>query len=148
LSSIAAVKVGSRGRLGHRAAMALFQEAGQTLAEEGGRARASCDDLTLCGPPVLVWRTLASLKQGAFEQLGLVLQEIKTTAFAPLGAPSLETKPPDVQVGVNVGTAATRAGVIGHGVMVAGTPVGDKGFVLTYVMSETDRVMGPIDPVH
>ena len=43
----------------------------QTLAAEGGYARATCDDLTLCEPTVLVWRTLANFKRDAFEQLGL-----------------------------------------------------------------------------
>jgi len=60
-----------------------------------------------------------------------VLQEIKTTVYAPLGVPSLETKPLGVKVGVNVGTAAARAGIIGN-----------------YATSEADRVIGLIDPIH
>jgi len=111
----------------------LFQEADKILAEGGGCARATCDNLTLCGPPVLVWRALGNLKRDAFMRLGLVLQESKTTVFAPLGAPRLETKPPGVKVGVNVGTVAARAGIIGHGLVIAGTPVGDKDFVMNYV---------------
>ena len=70
-----------------------------------------------------MWRALAGLKQDTFVQLGLVLQETKTTVFAPLGAPSLETKPPSVKVGVGVGIAAARVGIIGHGVVNAGNPI-------------------------
>jgi len=55
-----------------------------------------------------------------------VLQEVYVT----LGAPSLETKPPDVKVGVAVGTGVARARVIGHGAVITGTPVGDKDFIM------------------
>ena len=74
-------------------------------------------------------------------------RKIKTTAYAPLGALSLETKPLGVKVGVGVSTAAARAGIIGHGAVIAGIPVGGKGVVMNYVTSEADRLMGLIDPI-
>ena len=53
----------------------LFQEADKILAEEGGCARAMCNDFTLFRPPVLSWRAIESLERDAFVRLGLVLQE-------------------------------------------------------------------------
>jgi len=81
------------------------------------------------GPNCL--EVLAVLKRDAKAQLGLDLQEIKTEYHAPTGAAG--DVPPGVKEGSNVGTTAGRAGVVGRGLVIAGTPVGDADFDLNFV---------------
>ena len=62
-----------------------FQRADRTLARGDGCARATCDDLTLCGEPALVWQALADLEVDMKHELNLVLQPTKSTVFSPSG---------------------------------------------------------------
>jgi len=50
----------------------LFDAADSALAPSGC-ARATCDDLTLCGPAQIFWEVLAVLKRDAEAQLSLDL---------------------------------------------------------------------------
>ena len=74
-----------------------------------------------------MWGVLAVLKRDAKAQLDLDLQDIKTEYHAPTGAAG--DVPPGVKEDSNVGTTAGQAGVVGRGLVIAGTPVGDAEFV-------------------
>jgi hypothetical protein len=125
--------------------MKLFKRADRTVAQGGGCARATCDDLTLCGEPAHVWQALADLTVDMKEEANLDLQPTKSTVFSPSGV--YGDKPEAVLVGGNTGTG-DREGVVGCGVVVAGTPIGDEAFVANVVGSEVDRVCGLINPIH
>ena len=121
-----------------------FKEVDAAVKARGGCARAIMDDLAVAGHPGDVWPALQRLEEQMFEIVGLRKHLTKPSVYSRTGR--YGNMP---LAGYHVGTnGGGDTGLeLGHGVVLAGVPIGDEIFKRNYVALEVGRVRGVIDSV-
>ena len=121
-------------------------EANSTLRSAGGMVVAEMDDVYFCGPPWVVQLAMARYKDAIHTDLGLVLQETKSTCL-----PGAECElPADFAVPRGRLTDAVTGRPIPEGpvgVMVAGVPVGEPAYVAGSLQCKTRDIIAKMELV-
>ena len=123
-----------------------LQNADAALAATGGFARADFDDTYLCGVPAEVATALVAF-EAAIALVGAELQRPKSAAL--LGATCVLPADFPVPVGVikHGGPGPQHGQVIGHGIKVAGIPLGDAAFVAETLRRKGDKLQAKFETV-
>ena len=121
-------------------------EANSTLGSAGGMVVAEMDDVYFCGPPGIVQLAMARYKDAIHTDLGLVLQETKSTCLpgAECELPADFAVPRGRLIDVVTGCPIPEGPV---GVMVAGVPVGEPAYVAGSLQSKTRDIIAKMELV-
>ena len=115
-------------------------EANSTLGSAGGMVVAEMDDVYFCGPPGIVQLAMARYKDAIHTDLGLVLQETKSTCLpgAECELPADFAVPRGRLIDAVTGRPIPEGPV---GVMVAGVPVGEPAYVAGSLQCKTRDII-------
>ena len=94
-------------------------------------------------PAIIDWLESASA------ELGLELARSKCAGYCPALGAALADEPAWQQLGFKIGRHKQADGsLVGYGIEIAGTPLGDAAFIAAYASDAVDGQLGAMDKIH
>ena len=115
------------------------------LAPHGGFVMADMDDTYIVGPPRAAFDAFDSLRQRIKDSCGLEVQPTKSAAYSTRGPPT-SSSPDAWPANFPIGgiTDATDPNVTHPGILVAGVPIGSRGYINAVMCEHGDRIVSKI----